>query len=82
MDDRLQKAIESSLHKDDYRADFERIFKKVFGIKPDVDDVDYPEIVAHGETWAIDPTGTLLYYDDKWNAIADVNEFARLKGMD
>ena len=84
MDDRLQTAIDNALNKDQYLANFERIFKKVFGIKPDVEDIDGTEILAHGETWAIDPTGTLLWHPadgghDGWRAVADVEEFVRLR---
>jgi hypothetical protein len=68
VDDKLRGAIEKKL-KTGFEEQFEKSFRKVFGVTPDIDTVDESSIVhAHGELWALDGHNWLLWLapDGDW----------------
>ena len=60
---------------------FEKSFKKVFGIPADIQDPDPQSIIfkAYDEKFSIDFEGTLLWYlNNKWERVENVDQAREL----
>lgn len=56
---------------------FEKSFKKVFGLPAEIEDPDPNSIIfnAYGEKFSIDWEGNLLWYlDNKWQTVPNIEE--------
>lgn len=81
MDDKLREAVEKQLQVSEFVTQFNKSFRKVFGITPTMDSVDELSrtVEAHDELWALDGRDWLLVQqgagDEGW-VIATPEVFA------
>lgn len=75
---KLQELLETE---PDYQVEnFQKLFKKVFGISAEIEDHDGGSTYnVYGETFSTDYEGTLLWYlNDRWNTVYNIDEAREL----